>query len=417
MYSKSDIERFEKEVHQDSSRSEFERDRARVLYSQALRRLGDKTQVLVAGSDDYVRTRLTHSLEVAQVGRQLALRLKTDPNVVEAACLAHDIGHPPFGHNGESVLNNLAKDIGGFEGNAQTFRLLTFLEPKEFSSSGCPIGLNLTRTSLDACIKYPWDYQTAIARGGTDERDVSKTVKFNVYNEDLPYFNWVRQMSVPLQKSVEAQIMDLSDDISYCVHDFEDAVALGNLNPIDLKKPFFQEKVIAIAAKSANNLIIEDYENALKFFIEQDYFDIDFDGSIRHLAKLKNITSSLIGHFVISVAEHIQNNFTDEFIRYSGNLQVPKHIQAQIELLKSVSIYFVMSSRDMALVTQNQESIIKNLVDKFMRFAPEPSGILEPIFKQFWLKANNDDQRLRVAIDQVASLTDTRAKQLVNSVF
>jgi dGTPase len=417
MYSAKDIERLEKEFHQDKTRSEFERDRARVLYSQALRRLGDKTQVLVAGSDDYVRTRLTHSLEVGQVGRQLALRLKADPNVVEAACLAHDIGHPPFGHNGESVLNNLAKNIGGFEGNAQTFRLLTFLEPKEFSKSGSPIGLNLTRSTLDACIKYPWDYQTALAKAHFSKDSSAEPVKFNVYNQDLAYFNWVRQTAIPLKKSVEAQIMDLSDDISYCVHDFEDAVALGNLNPIDLKKDFFQEKVVAGTAKFSSDLTAYDYEEALKFFIDKGYFDIDFDGSIENLAKLKNTTSSLIGHFVISVAEHTQNNFPENFIRYSGNLQTPKQIQAQIELLKSVSIYFVMNSRDMALVTEKQKKIIENLVDKFMRFSPNPSGILEPIFKQFWLKANNDNERLRVAIDQVASLTDTRAKQLVHSVF
>ncbi|MEY4280431.1 MAG: hypothetical protein RL313_694, partial [Actinomycetota bacterium] len=224
-YSDRDKERFFFEPAKRAGRTEFMRDRARVIHSAALRRLAAKTQIAVPWENDFARTRLSHSLECAQIGRELGESLGADPDLMETACLSHDLGHPPFGHNGEEALAEVAKDHGGFEGNAQSFRLLTRIEAKTVDSEGESVGLNLTRASLDAATKYPWPR-------------AQNPRKFGVYDDDVEIFNWVRQGAPADKKCIEAQIMDWSDDCAYSVHDLEDAIFSGNVKTTDFQNDF-----------------------------------------------------------------------------------------------------------------------------------------------------------------------------------
>jgi len=263
-------------------RTPFERDRARVVHAASTRRLAAKTQVVGPQSDDFVRNRLTHSLEVAQIARDLSRALGSLPDLAETAALAHDLGHPPFGHNGENVLDELSSGIGGFEGNAQTLRILTRLEAKTFDDDGHSVGLNLTRATLDACTKYPW-------------RRAEPGTKFGVYDDDLPVFTWLREGAPGERKCVEAQIMDLADDVAYSVHDVEDGVVNGEIDLTRLDR--------AAVAETVRDAYLPDatHDQLGVAFDELasvgSWPAVPYDESRRSLAALKNLTSDLIGRF------------------------------------------------------------------------------------------------------------------------
>ena len=408
-YTAFDEERWAVEPPKSKARTAFERDRARLIHSSALRRLGAKSQILVAGTDDFARTRLTHTLEVAQIGRQIGKLLGCDPDVVDCACLAHDLGHPPFGHNGERALASIAANIGGFEGNAQTLRILTRLEPKVFRADGRPAGVNLTRASLDAAVKYPWTLAEA-----SQHPKGERSAKFCVYPDDEDVFRWLKTGAPKATKPMECQIMDLADDIAYSVHDVEDSIATGAFNPLALADPQILDRIVEqtrawYGARWDPDLLLDAFLRLRRLHM----FPEHFDGSRRALAQLKNITSDLIGRFAWSVETATRETYgPGPLTRYSANVVIPEATNYEIVALKGIAVYFVMAPREREPFHREELRIVEDLIDVLMRDAPRPSDALESQFLADWNESTNDDERLRVAVDQVASLTDGSALAL-----
>jgi dGTPase len=397
-YSDFDRARFLDEPAKRGGRTEFARDRARIIHSFALRRLAAKTQVAVPWATDFPRTRLSHSLECAQVGRELGAALGADPDLMEGACLAHDIGHPPFGHNGEEALNQIAQSCGGFEGNAQSLRLLIRLEAKTVLPDGKSIGLNLTRASLDAATKYPWT------------RAVSAK-KFGVYEDDLEIFNWYRQGVDSGKSSMEAQIMDFSDDIAYSVHDLEDSLVSGQIKldqlSDDLPKLFKVAQQMYLA-----DITESEMQSALKALQNLSCWPRYYDGTHRSLARLKDLASQLIGRFAQAAEVATQEKYGDgDLTRYNANLVVPRAQRVEVALLKSMAGHYVINASDSQIRYAEQQKILTQLVEAILASAPDT---LESFFLQDWQRAQSDQARLRVVIDQVASLTDPGAITLHN---
>ena len=406
-YTDFDRERFEQEQRKNNSRrGEFARDRARVLHSSALRRLGAKTQVLSPTSGDFARTRLTHSLEVAQVGREMAAELGLNPDIVDMACLAHDLGHPPFGHNGETALNEWAKSIGGFEGNAQTLRLLTRIEPKVFSVDGRSRGLNLTRASLDATCKYPWAIENAVR-----EVEATKSIKFGVYQDDLPVFDWLREGARDRVKCIEAQVMDFADDVAYSVHDFEDAIVSGF---IDLKQVADRGVRDGLIDKISiwNGGVLDRGELASAFsrLESNEYWLKSFSGQPGDLATLKNLTSSLIGEFVLASTDRtLESANSGEVTRYQSQLLVPAEVKAQISVLKGLVSAFLMSLPSRKEFYEWQRAILTELADALLAANGKH---LDAYCAAAWSSANSEAEQRRIIVDQVACLTDQSAINL-----
>ncbi|WP_229116908.1 deoxyguanosinetriphosphate triphosphohydrolase [Actinomyces bovis] len=404
-YGPVDVARLVSEPPKSARRTPFERDRARVLHSSALRRLGAKTQVLGPGADDFVRTRLTHSLEVAQVGRALGHALGCDPDVVDTACLSHDLGHPPFGHNGERALDAVSQDIGGFEGNAQTFRLLTRLEPKTLDAQGRSVGLNLTRASLDAVCKYPW--QRGQGPGGPQGKSARK---FSVYDDDAEVFSWMRQGCPWGRSCLEAQVMDFSDDVGYSVHDVEDAMALGRMDPADLRHDQEIENLLdSLQDWYQPKLSRDELGSAWERLLADPAWIDGFDGSLAAQARLKNLTSQMIGRFVSAVATATRQVYGDgPLTRYEAELVIPEETAAEILVLKGAAVRYVMAPREHEPVYLRQRTLIFDLTDALVEGRGKD---LDPLFRQAWEEAEGEAGRRRAVIDQIASLTDTSAQQ------
>jgi dGTPase len=398
-------------------RSPAERDYDRILYSSALRRLGGVTQVVAANEGHVFHNRLTHSLRVSQLSRRLAQKLAkkeelanavggVDPDVAEAAGLAHDLGHPPFGHIAEEALRDCVEDadnLDAFEGNAQSFRIVTKLA---MSSPQIP-GLNLTRATLNALLKYPWPRQA----GGYQKK------KYGFYHSEKPYFDFARELQPingDLRKSAEAEIMDWADDVTYAVHDVEDFYRAG-LIPLDKlasldndaeRRRFFdgmyaQPELKPQMGNEPRAELEKIFENTVRVFdISEPY-----NGTREHRARLRYFSSTLIGRFVNAIELQIPSASDQPFVK------IARRQKLEVRLLKALTWFYVISNPALVSQQDGQKTIVRELFDAFRNAAisrkDHGRNIIPLNARDEILEAADDDEQLaRAVADLIARMSE-----------
>ncbi|MGI2258282.1 anti-phage deoxyguanosine triphosphatase [Shewanella sp. GXUN23E] len=409
-------------------RSPYQRDRARILHSAAFRRLQAKTQVLGVGMNDFYRTRLTHSLEVAQIGTGICAQLKrkhphhspllNSSSLIESLCLAHDIGHPPFGHGGEVALNYMMRDHGGFEGNGQTFRILTRLEPytQEY-------GMNLSRRTLLGILKYPvlapvlqparphtgpvanhqvrpqdWPPVKAIY---PDDSEILDWVLAPLSSEDRQRFCAVlpadgRRPGKALHKSLDATIMELADDIAYAVHDLEDAIVMG----IVTRELWHQD--ISPTLKSSQDE-----------WIRRELADIDVRlfNPKHHIRK--DAIGTLVNAFVTAIEIRYSAGFDEPLLAHQAGLDA--EFAAVLDVLKQFVLQHVVRKPDVQMLEYRGQQMLMTL---FEAFTSDPLRLLPLNTQQRYLNAREEGGNChRVIADYLAGMTDDFASRTYRLLF
>ena len=313
--------------------------------------------------------------------------------------LSHDIGHPPYGHNGERALDEVARGCGGYEGNAQTVRILSRLEPKVVDANGRGVGLNLTRAALDAATKYPW-----LPKEGTS--------KFGAYAEDAEILEWIREGAPGETRSLEAQIMDFSDDVAYSVHDVEDAIVAGRLDLRSLSDP---SEVAALAELGAGEFRGPDVDQLVEAAGRLGSLEVvravqPFDESFRGMVALKSLTSELVGRFVMPAIHTTREvHGAVPHGRYSADLEVPVEVEAEVVMLKTMAVRYVISDPGHRVRQERQRDRIHRVAEYL---AHSGRAGLDPLLRPLWDAAPDDPARMRVIVDQIALYTESRLERI-----
>lgn len=415
-------------------RSPFQRDRARVLHSAAFRRLQSKTQVMGSGKSDFYRTRLTHSLEAAQIGSGITAQLRSkyptlsqlllpaEDSLIETICLAHDIGHPPFGHGGEIALNFMMREYGGFEGNGQTLRIVAYLEP--FSDN---FGMNLVRRSLLGLIKYPQtlsqlqNCEIAIPPDNLRQLKASDWhPPKGIYDDDKEILDWVlaplsdndkntfqatKQNEAShhktIYKSFDCSIMELADDIAYGIHDMEDAIFTGVVSQQEFEQQVI-EKLINIDHPWLNSFTINLTKH---LFSEHPYEQKEAIGG------LVNFLITAIKIVDLNEESHI--NFEENFLRY--NAKLPETHQQVLSIFKDFVFKFVIKKTEIQRIEYRGQQIVMEL---FEALASDPERLLpNDVAKRWKLSFEENTNPHRVIADYVSSMTDEAATRLYVELF
>ena len=413
---------------QEDQREEYERDRARVIHSSAFRRLQAKTQILGVLEGDFHRTRLTHSMEVAQIGRGLVLNLqKRFPKLndllprleqIETTGLAHDLGHPPFGHGGETALNCAMADYGGFEGNGQTLRILTRLESHTPEN-----GLDLTRRTLLGVLKYPAPYSNLCITSPPETTDKSVDLNFQhtweppkcFLDTEQEVFNWIlaplsnsdqvrfceythpttHSHGRSVHKALDTSLMNLADDIAYGIHDFEDGIVLRLLTP-----EHWQEVAQQLDQKWAEKNDLLKIETML-------FTRTDNSGYSRRQA-----VGALV-HALISSAElKLNEEFEEPLLGW--NVVLPEEPQRFLKALKKMVSRHVIQLNTVQAATFKGRKIVLSLFDAL---SADPEMLLPSSFQLLWKEAKSDLQQKRIICDFIAGMTDQYANRFFERLF
>ena len=385
-------------------RTETQRDRDRILYSSAFLRLGSVTQVASPERGHIFHSRLTHSLKVAQVARRLAERLQVgehegavadavgalDADAVEACALAHDLGHPPFGHLAEQELHKKAATFGGFQGNAQSFRILTRLAVRAVPDPG----LNLTRQTLNGVLKYPWLQHVD---------DPDKADDWGVYDADRDDFAWVRAHSGDTDAAaLEARIMDWADDLTYAIHDMDDFFRAG-LIPLDSLCRGEDELDAFLRHLEANE---PDAAPHAEHVFNLLAITARYEGRVDERAQLREMGSTLVTQYM--------NAFRVVPDGDGVAVEIDDGPHQQVTVLKELIWFYIIERPSLAITQAGQRKLIRELVDLYMTAVDDPKqhALLGPVYAERLEAAETEPAKQRVVIDLVASMTEDSALEV-----